>query len=756
MSESVHKERIKELDSTFLLDKHLAEICSRAYIQDKKFQNKNTLYMQPFPRQIRIAPPVSEMVRIMNGIRPEIEEIKQRYIDDEKKLFVEKKHLILSNLKPAKIITLEKPIENNLWWGDTLKAINLRPGLIDNDASKPFPGDITDKSPHGCFGGDTGEGKSVLMHAIIMSLLYEYAPWELRLWLNDAKANEFKKYAGAYRPPQIRVIGACQSPEYIASTYAEFDAEMRALYALVGEFDSVTLAGARNYLNMAIPANLVMTDEYSQVHALGSNRVVRSVEQSNQSIAKLGRQMKYHMIITSQVFKGTLDSGTLGQFGFGIAVGTDDSTSESIIGNSKAETLKGKIGYCLYNPIKKLKKDSMNVEYKVCFWPDDTDEQKIAYQGFLKPLHDLRHTLDIDELYPMEFFNEKTLKNYVNLDEDTDASIDYVLDQYPYVDRVMSVMCLGDIMKYSPNKPSVGSFNWEAVRRQNLFIHSTSLEDIKYMCYLVGDNLKEQVPNAKHVYVLDDMVMEGNYVDNATKDLTSDFKVDMYLNAAMSREVILKYNLACKGFGTEPTPHGFLTAAYSKLKDVNTLNFLEQPRVKDYLLSVTHEDLLEDLQVIVYGTDEEIPADTVYSDLREFNLVSDLAKKLTDYVKNMERREGMYLKSTDFTPTIFWLFEPRLNEGLMRHETPTDNFLKLLSMGPTVGIFFISVMTDITGCKGMLMASRHCISRKPQAKLEAFGRDAVVDEADVAYKYDLVEGELEDSFYFKKYFKSEM
>ena len=46
---------------------------------------------------------------------------------------------------------------------------------------------MCDDNVHGLIAGRTGSGKSVFINALILSLITEYSPWELNLYLADFK-----------------------------------------------------------------------------------------------------------------------------------------------------------------------------------------------------------------------------------------------------------------------------------------------------------------------------------------------------------------------------------------------------------------------------------------------------------------------------------------------------------------------------------------------------------------------------------------
>ena len=74
----------------------------------------------------------------------------------------------------------------------------------DNDITVALGKDIFGKPlyakinemPHLLIAGATGSGKSVLMNAIIMSIIYKYSPQEVEFIMIDPKMVELKVYSG--------------------------------------------------------------------------------------------------------------------------------------------------------------------------------------------------------------------------------------------------------------------------------------------------------------------------------------------------------------------------------------------------------------------------------------------------------------------------------------------------------------------------------------------------------------------------------
>lgn len=69
---------------------------------------------------------------------------------------------------------------------------------------------------HGLISGNTGSGKSTMLHMLINSVVMNYHPDDVEIWLADYKKVEFSVYI-AHRPPHIRFIGIERNEEFTFS-----------------------------------------------------------------------------------------------------------------------------------------------------------------------------------------------------------------------------------------------------------------------------------------------------------------------------------------------------------------------------------------------------------------------------------------------------------------------------------------------------------------------------------------------------------
>ena len=131
-----HKRYKQNLDMTLDLPYFISEIMRLGATDNENFHGKNTLYKKPYPRTIRIAPSIAEMYTTLLGINNQLIQLDNSDASSEEKAKI-RHDMITDAIKPKQVITLNEPLP--IWWGDTLKAINLRIGFINNDRSQNIP-----------------------------------------------------------------------------------------------------------------------------------------------------------------------------------------------------------------------------------------------------------------------------------------------------------------------------------------------------------------------------------------------------------------------------------------------------------------------------------------------------------------------------------------------------------------------------------------------------------------------------------------
>ena len=235
------------------------------------------------------------------------------------------------------LVSLRELLEN-----DAFKRIKgpLRFALGKDVAGKPVCADLT-SMPHLLVAGTTNSGKSVLVNAILTSLLLNNTPAEMRLLLVDPKRVELTGYNGI--------------PHLLAPVVVEADRVVGALQWVIHEMDSrykkFAGAGARNIVDYNrkgedhVPYLVIVIDELADLMMLAPDETERCITR----LAQLARATGIHLIIATQrpsvdVVTGLIKANFPARVAFMVASNMD---SRVILDTTGAEKLLGK-GDMLY------------------------------------------------------------------------------------------------------------------------------------------------------------------------------------------------------------------------------------------------------------------------------------------------------------------------------------------------------------------------------------------------------------------------
>ncbi len=191
--------------------------------------------------------------------------------------------------------------------------------------------------PHLLIAGATGSGKSVCINNVIISLLYQYAPEQLKLLIVDPKKVELTNYNGI--------------PHLLTPVITEVDKTINALRWVVREMDErfklLNSAGKRNIdaynesvLVNKLPYIVIMVDELADLMAVAA----RDVEAAIVRLAQMARAVGIHLIVATQrpsvnVITGLIKANITARIAFAVASQVD---SRTILDISGAEKLLGK------------------------------------------------------------------------------------------------------------------------------------------------------------------------------------------------------------------------------------------------------------------------------------------------------------------------------------------------------------------------------------------------------------------------------
>jgi S-DNA-T family DNA segregation ATPase FtsK/SpoIIIE len=192
------------------------------------------------------------------------------------------------------------------------------------------------KMPHLLIAGATGSGKSVAINSIIMSLLWQNSPSDMKLIMVDPKRVELSMYNDI--------------PHLMTPVITDAKATINALRWVVNEMDQryklLASAGKRNIdsynssvLVNRLPYLIVVIDELADLMAVAAKEVEAAIIR----LAQMARAVGIHLILATQrpsvnVITGLIKANITSRIAFSVASQMD---SRTILDTSGAEKLLG-------------------------------------------------------------------------------------------------------------------------------------------------------------------------------------------------------------------------------------------------------------------------------------------------------------------------------------------------------------------------------------------------------------------------------
>ena len=240
------------------------------------------------------------------------------------------------------------------------------------------------KMPHLLVAGTTGSGKSVCLNSMIVSILYNSTPDEVKLLMIDPKQVEFTVYNGI---PHL-LVPVVADPKKAAGALGWAVTEMLKRYKM---FSEKNVRDIKGYNRLAVadgeekmPQIVIFIDELSDLMMAAR----KEVEDSICRLAQMARAAGMHLVIATQrpsvdVITGVIKGNIPSRIALSVSSQVD---SRTIIDQSGAETLLGN-GDMLYAPIGVSKP----IRVQGCFVSDSEVENVV---NFIKAQKDGETTYD--------------------------------------------------------------------------------------------------------------------------------------------------------------------------------------------------------------------------------------------------------------------------------------------------------------------------------------------------------------------------
>ena len=253
-------------------------------------------------------------------------------------------------------IRIEAPIPGKALVGvevpnQTVARVGLREGMESKEFnarksnfSVPLGKDISggtpvlqvEKAPHMLVAGATGSGKSVCLNGLIISLLYQNGPDELKFIMVDPKRVELGVYAGI---PHLLVPPIVKADEAVnALKWAVREMERRLDY--LSKFGARDIDAYNAKSKERMPRIIIVIDELADL--MIQNK--REVEAVIVRIAQMARAAGIHLILATQrpsvdVITGTIKANIPTRLAFAVASQVD---SKTILDTAGADKLLGR------------------------------------------------------------------------------------------------------------------------------------------------------------------------------------------------------------------------------------------------------------------------------------------------------------------------------------------------------------------------------------------------------------------------------
>lgn len=244
-----------------------------------------------------------------------------------------------------KVVGLDIPRQRQFWqtidgsslftWAEQAKNITGLPVWLGQDVlGHDFSFDLAE-APHLLIAGTTGSGKSVTLHALILSLLLGRSSEEIQLAFIDPKLVELSRYQDI---PQLYGAGVAHLVTDAMQMLKALIAEMEKRNQLLDKVGASNLSEALENGKLNLPRIVVIIEELADLFSQS-----RELEAPLVRLAQKARSVGIHLVLATQrpdatTFSGLLRANIPGRIALRVQKGSE---SRIILDETGAEKLLG-------------------------------------------------------------------------------------------------------------------------------------------------------------------------------------------------------------------------------------------------------------------------------------------------------------------------------------------------------------------------------------------------------------------------------
>lgn len=189
--------------------------------------------------------------------------------------------------------------------------------------------------PHMIVAGQTGSGKSVFLHNVIISLISQYTPQEMQLVLIDPKVVEFNFYKD-----EPHTIDFATTPSRAGNSVEDLTNEMNRRYELFANADCRDIASYNEIAEEKLPRIVLIIEELADLALSAREEIIINL----MKLTFKARACGIHVILCTQRPDSASLSGKLkNNFQCRVALSMASiHDSKTILGKKGAEILTGK------------------------------------------------------------------------------------------------------------------------------------------------------------------------------------------------------------------------------------------------------------------------------------------------------------------------------------------------------------------------------------------------------------------------------